>query len=63
MLVLDRKLSQSVMIGGEIQVTVLEVHGKRVKLGFIGPQEVPILREEVFRRGNGPSSAPVPKGN
>jgi carbon storage regulator len=38
------------MIGENVEVTVIEIRGDRVKLGFIGPQEVPIHREEVFRR-------------
>ncbi len=48
MLVLSRKQGESVVIGGEIEVTVLEVRGNRVKLGFQGPAEVPIHRKEVF---------------
>lgn len=49
MLVLSRKCGEKTMIGSEIVVTVLEVHGDRVKLGFSGPAEVPIHREEVFQ--------------
>jgi carbon storage regulator len=50
MLVLSRKPGEAVMIGGNIEVVVLEVHGERVKLGLRGPAEVPIRREEVLRR-------------
>jgi carbon storage regulator len=50
MLVLSRKPGETVVIGGNIEVTVLEVHGDRVKLGLCGPTEVPIRREEVHRR-------------
>jgi carbon storage regulator len=50
MLVLSRKPGEAVMIGGDIEVTVLEVHGDRVKLGLCGPAAVPIRREEVYRR-------------
>jgi carbon storage regulator len=50
MLVLSRKRGEAVVIGGNIEVTVLEVHGDRVKLGLCGPAEVPIHREEVRRR-------------
>jgi carbon storage regulator len=50
MLVLSRKKDQRVIIGENIEVTVIEIRGDRVKLGFVGPQEVPIHREEVFRR-------------
>jgi carbon storage regulator len=38
------------MIGDNVEVTVIEIRGDRVKLGFVGPQEIPIHREEVFRR-------------
>lgn len=50
MLVLSRKKDERIMIGDNIEVTVIEIRGDRVKLGFIGPSEVPIHREEVFRR-------------
>ena len=50
MLVLDRKRGQQVVIGNGIVVTVLEVRGSRVKLGFVGPAEVPIHREEIRRK-------------
>ena len=49
MLVLSRKRGEKTVIGNEITVTVLEVHGDRVKLGFTGPAEVPIHREEIYR--------------
>jgi carbon storage regulator len=50
MLVLSRKLNESIKIGQDIEVVVLEVHGDRVKLGFVAPTEVPIHRREVFDR-------------
>ncbi len=50
MLVLSRKQDERIIIGDQIAVTVVEIRGDRVKLGFVGPQEVPIHREEVFRR-------------
>jgi len=50
MLVLSRKQGQRVRIGQFIEVTVLESHNGRVKLGFSGPPEVPIHREEVLAR-------------
>ena len=48
MLVLSRKKGEGVVIGRKIRVTVLEVSGTRVKLGFSCPPEVPIHREEVY---------------
>jgi carbon storage regulator len=50
MLVLSRKKNEKVIIGDNIEVRVIDVRGDRVKLGFVGPQDVPIHREEVFRR-------------
>ncbi len=50
MLVLSRKQNERIIIGDQIAVTVVEIRGDRVKLGFVGPHEVPIHREEVFRR-------------
>ena len=47
MLVLARKVGEKIVIGNEIVVTVLSVHGNRVKLGIVGPVEVPIHRQEI----------------
>ena len=50
MLVLSRKAGERILIGSEIEVTVLGIHKGKVKLGFAGPPEVPIHREEVGQR-------------
>jgi carbon storage regulator len=50
MLVLSRKNGERVRIGQSIQVTVLECHNGRVKLGFSAPPEIPIHREELASR-------------
>src|SRR5689334_3127706 len=50
MLVLSRKAGEKVMIGNSIVVTVVETRGDRVKLGFECPSEMPVHREEVYRR-------------
>jgi len=50
MLVLSRKTGQRVVIGKDIHVTVLEVRGERVKLGFECPTEVPVHRKEIWER-------------
>ena len=50
MLVLSRKMGERIMVGNHIEVTVLAIHGRHVKLGIHGPADVPIHREEVFRR-------------
>jgi carbon storage regulator len=47
-LVLSRKLDQSLHLGDEIVVTVLGIDGDRVKLGIDAPRAVAVLRHEVF---------------
>lgn len=47
MLVLSRKVREEIIIGNTIRVTVLNVAGERVKLGFTAPCEVPICRKEI----------------
>lgn len=50
MLVLSRKQGERVHIGEEIEVTVLEVRGNRVRLGLRGPPSVPIHRGEIHAK-------------
>lgn len=50
MLVLSRKRGERVIIGRDVEVTVLKVGRNRVKLGISGPAEVPVHREEVLRK-------------
>lgn len=47
MLVLSRKKGESVVIQDNIEITVLEVNGDTIKLGFKAPREVEILRKEI----------------
>ena len=48
MLVLTRKSNQSIMIGDEIEVSVLAVMGEKVRIGIEAPREVPVFRKEVY---------------
>jgi carbon storage regulator len=48
MLVLTRKLNESIMIGDSVEVTVIEVKGEQVKLGIKAPREVKVHRKEVY---------------
>ncbi len=50
MLVLGRKLGQTILVGPDIQVTVLEVDGNEVKLGIEAPRTVAILRLEIVEQ-------------
>lgn len=49
MLILQRKVGESLLIGGEIEVTVLSVEAGRVRLAIEAPRSVPILRSELRR--------------
>ena len=48
MLYLNRKAGEAVIINGTIEVRVVEVRGRMVKLGFSFPADASVLREEVF---------------
>ena len=48
MLVLTRKANQSIMIGDEIEVSVLAVMGEKVRIGIDAPRAVPVFRKEVW---------------
>ena len=50
MLVLTRRTRQSIMIGDEIELSVLSVSGEKVRIGIEAPQEVPVFRKEVYLR-------------
>lgn len=50
MLILTRRIGETLCIGDEIQVTVLGVKGTQVRLGIAAPQRIPVLREEVRNR-------------
>lgn len=49
MLVLTRKRDESIMIGDEIKITVVDVRGDQVKLGIEAPRHIPVHREEIYR--------------
>ncbi|HYZ27587.1 MAG TPA: carbon storage regulator CsrA [Thermoleophilaceae bacterium] len=48
MLVLTRKSNQSIMIGDDIEVSVLAVMGEKVRIGISAPRDVPVFRKEVY---------------
>ena len=58
MLILTRKIDQSIIIDGNITIMVLGVERDRVKLGIAAPAEVTVLREELFNEMG--QSAPSP---
>jgi carbon storage regulator len=68
MLILSRKIGESIVIDGRIHVTVMRVEGEVVKLGIVAPMEVPVHRKEVYeeiQRSNQQAltkhSTPLPK--
>lgn len=48
MLVLTRKSNQSIMIGDDIEVSVLAIMGEKVRIGIQAPRDVPVFRREVY---------------
>lgn len=70
MLVLRRKVGESIVLAGVINISVLAVEGERVKIGISAPPDVTIVREELLRspgpdsspnQGQGSSTAPTPQ--
>jgi len=57
MLVLTRKVGETIIIGGDIRVTVMEVDGRGVRIGVYAPPEIAVDREEIHikkqERANG----------
>jgi len=47
-LVLTRKSNQSIMIGDDIEVSVLSVMGEKVRIGIQAPRDIPVFRKEVY---------------
>lgn len=62
MLVLSRQRDESIMIGDDIEITIVDVRGEKVRLGINAPPHVPVHRKEVYeaikreKTGNGEDS-------
>ncbi|MSQ68493.1 MAG: carbon storage regulator [Gammaproteobacteria bacterium] len=50
MLILTRKVGESLMIGDEVNVTVLGIKGNQVRIGVNAPKHVSVHREEIYQR-------------
>jgi carbon storage regulator len=70
MLILTRRVGETVVIGDEVQVTVLGVKGNQVRLGVTAPRDVSVHRQEIYERiqkeqgaGGGAPSRPAERHN
>lgn len=59
MLVLTRKLGQSIVIGDEVEVVVLEVRGEQVRIGIRAPKTVSVHRKEIYEQVNSDADQPA----
>lgn len=48
MLALARRVNESIMLGNDIEITLLEIKGDQVKIGISAPKSVPIYRKEIY---------------
>ncbi len=49
MLILTRKLNESIMIGDQIEISIVDIRGDQVKLGIKAPKNIKVYRQEVYR--------------
>lgn len=50
MLILTRKVGETLMIGDEVNITVLDIRGNQVRIGINAPKDVAVHREEIYDR-------------
>lgn len=59
MLILTRKIGETLIVGDDIKVTVLESNGNQMRLGIDAPKPTPVHREEVYNRIQAEGEAPT----
>lgn len=63
MLVLSRRLGETLIIGDDIKITVLGISGNQVRLGIAAPKDVSVHREEVYQRIQNEQGQPSPQSH
>ncbi len=48
MLILTRKRGEGIAIGNDIRISILEIHGKSIRIGIHAPKHIPVHREEIY---------------
>ncbi len=48
MLVLSRRRDESIIVGNNVEIRILEIRGNQVRLGIVAPRSIPVNRKEVF---------------
>jgi len=60
MLVLSRKMNESIVIGENIVVTVIDIRGDKIRLGIEAPRHIAVHRQEIYERINPPDTEGQP---
>lgn len=53
MLVLSRRKSESIMVGEQVQIMIVGIHGDKVRVGITAPKSIPVHRKEVYETIHG----------
>lgn len=68
MLILTRRIGETVYIGDDVQVTILKINGRQVHMGITAPTDTPVHRKEIYERikkereaGTNPTGMKTPK--